>query len=957
MLVRFKLYLLIICCSLLGFTSQGQQPAYFILGESQFKGVQVYDVVQDHDLNYWFATNEGLYFFNHYTYEKIECDKAKSNSVFNFVINKNGIIYCHNLNNQVFQIRNKSCTLFYEIENDESNSDVYLSITETNELVIGSRKLIVLNEQGTVLNRFAVGQHYLGPPYNTQQGIIYHLGATDSVLVLKNKQTSRRRLSSANDLGIENDVLKFFTHQEKSYALNLHSKALFAFEAETFALSALSKNAIFERSESVRLYSTDNELWVAGTLPGVVMLNEAFSSLKRNLLYDGYFISDVYKDHEGNLLLSTFDKGILVIPDMEIPDVINSFRDDPVTSLFFDTEIGLLLGSSKGQLMSYRNEAFVTLNDKGKRPIERLYGQTNFPFILFDDGYIRAYNKQNKTISDVYHASLKDAVIASDKLFYLGTNIGIVKCEWAGGSKFHCVVMKDFNFRVYSMALNPETGVLYAATSNGLFYIKADGHGEKIIYNKEAFYPNTLYYNKGKIYATDKKGGILIIEGDHVRASIFPVVNGQTEQLSKFIIHNNTLIAKSPKGLFQFDMSGKLLNALSISQGLSSNRIIDIALEGDQLWVSHTNGVQQINLNTLRQKSTSPEIRLAGIFVNDYAIDSTNNGELKTNQRKIEFVIASPTLRNRENISYHYKLEGNDSRWTVNDYESNKITYNALAPGTYTFFVKAEKQGMFSETIAYTFNIAAPFYAHWWFIALALLLFLIVVYSIYRWQLNIQRKKSQQINELNASKLTAIQSQMNPHFIFNSLNSIQDLILKGDVENSYSYITTFSNLVRRTLSYSDKDFIDFEQEIKLIELYLSLEKLRFKKDLNYTINTNNIGDIQIPPMLIQPFIENALVHGLLHKEGTKQLSISFHLNDVLTCTIEDNGVGREKSKAIKQRQRADHESFAGKAIDKRFEILSNIFGGDFGIVYEDLQENNEATGTKVILRMPVKHRF
>jgi len=937
---------------------RSQQPAYFILGESQFKGVQVYDVVQDHDLNYWFATNEGLYFFNHYTYEKIECDKAKSNSVFNFVINKNGIIYCHNLNNQVFQIKNKSCTLFYELANDEANSDINLSVTENNELVVGSRKLILLNEQGAVLDRFGVGPHYLGPPYNSgEQGIIYHLGASDSLLVLNNKQATRRRLEFVNDIKIGNDVLKIFNHHSKSYALNLHSKALFAFNPETFALTALPKNTIFERSESVRLYSTNNELWIAGTLPGVVMLNEAFASVKLNLLYEDYFISDVYKDREGNILLSTFDKGILVIPDMQIPDVIQSFKDDPVTALFFDNELGLLLGSSKGRLMSYRNTVFTTLNDKGKRPIERLYGQTNFPFILFDDGYIRAYNKQTKKISDVYGASLKDAVIASDKLIYLGTNIGIVKCEWNGGSKFNCTVLKNFNFRVYSMALNPETGVLYAATSNGLFYIGANGQGEKIIYNKEPLFPNTLYYNNSKIYATNKKDGLLIIEGDHVSASLFPVVNGQTEILSKFIIHNNTLIAKSPKGLFQFDLSGKLLNALSISQGLSSNRIIDLALEGDQLWVSHTNGVQQINLNTLQQKSTKPEIRLTGILVNDNTPDSTTNGEFKTYQRKIEFVIASPTLRNRENIRYHHKLEGNDSRWTINDYESNKITYNALAPGSYTFFVKAEKQGVFSEAIAYPFSIAAPFYAHWWFIALAMVLFLMIVYSIYRWQLNIQRKKSQQINELNASKLTAIQSQMNPHFIFNSLNSIQDLILKGDVEHSYSYITTFSNLVRRTLSYSDKDFIDFEQEIKLIELYLSLEKLRFKKDLNYTINTNNIGDLQIPPMLIQPFIENALVHGLLHKEGTKQLSISFHLNEVLTCTIEDNGVGREKSKAIKQRQRADHESFAGKAIDKRFEILSNVFVGDFGIVYEDLHDNNEAAGTRVILRMPVKHRF
>jgi sensor histidine kinase YesM len=138
---------------------------------------------------------------------------------------------------------------------------------------------------------------------------------------------------------------------------------------------------------------------------------------------------------------------------------------------------------------------------------------------------------------------------------------------------------------------------------------------------------------------------------------------------------------------------------------------------------------------------------------------------------------------------------------------------------------------------------------------------------------------------------------------------------------------------------------------------LSLEKLRFKKDFTYTIELNEISDIQIPPMLIQPFIENALVHGLLHKNGEKILKIAFVLKEALICTIEDNGIGMEKSKAIKLRQHSEHESFSGKASDKRFEILNNVFKGDFGITYEDIYANQEVAGTKVTLRIPVKHKF
>ncbi|MBK9191743.1 MAG: histidine kinase [Crocinitomicaceae bacterium] len=350
-------------------------------------------------------------------------------------------------------------------------------------------------------------------------------------------------------------------------------------------------------------------------------------------------------------------------------------------------------------------------------------------------------------------------------------------------------------------------------------------------------------------------------------------------------------------------------------------------------------------------------IRISTLFVNDQKTAISGNTDFSYQNRKFEFVLSSPTLRYQNEIKYHYRLTGYDENWTVNPYDEHKIIYNALSPGEYTFQVKAENQNQFSEVISYSFRIHSPFYVSGWFISLMILIFLVIVYFIYRRQLGIHKQKAKQINELNASKLTAIQSQMNPHFIFNSLNSIQDLVLKGGVENSYTYITTFSNLVRRTLKYSDKEFIDFEQELKLIELYLSLEKLRFKNELDSQINTHEIADIQIPPMLIQPFIENALVHGLLQKKGDKKLTISFELNEHLTCIIQDNGIGRAEAEKISKRQKRVHESFAVEAIQKRFDILNNLYQGSLGYRYEDIMENNQPAGTRVILTIPVKRKF
>jgi len=949
---------LLTACFMLSVALYAQQPAYSILGDEEFRGIQIYDVIQDKELNYWFATNEGLYLYDYYTYKKIECKESKSNSVFNFVMDKDGAIYCHNLNNQIFQIRGKVCHLFYEMAGDEGKADVSLSIADNNHLLIGAGKIIVLDKSGKIITRRNVSGHYLGQAFTTDDGSIqFHMNGCDSVMIYSGGTFSQQRLQLSGTRLNNTAILKFFRIQDVCYALDMKSKALFSYRPANFTLTPLPKNSLFDRGGAVRIYEVGNEIWVAGTLPGVVFFSKEQNQPLSNFYYEDYFISDVYKDREGNYLLSTFDKGVLVIPDLKVPGVIHSFRDDPVTALYSDETTGLILGTSKGQLMSYSEGKLTQLNSEGMRPIEALYGSAKSDLVLFDDGQVRAYNKRTGSILTIFEASLKNVAFVNEHDYFLGTNYGIVKTTWLGKDKFTRQLIKGISTRTYSMVYHAASGDLYASTAHGLFRITSSGEIEKIYYRNKPVFSEQLYNHNGQIFAITGANGILVIEKNRVTQTIYPLVNGEPEKLKRLIVYNNTIIANSSSGLYQFDLNGKLLRPLHIASGIASKKIISFTLHNSELWVSHAGGVQKINLDYQQPNVFNPLVRFDRIYVNDELMSSATSGAFKSKQRKVQFFFSSPTLRNRETLRYHYQLVGYDPKWNTNPYELNQITYNALDPGNYTLQVKAENQGLFSPGITYSFRIAYPFYTSWWFILAVLTLFLFLVSVVYRWQLNTQHKKSQQINELNASRLTAIQSQMNPHFIFNSLNSIQDLILKGDVEHSYSYITTFSDLVRRTLNYSEKDFIDFEQEIKLIELYLSLEKLRFKKDFTYTIELPAEEDFLVPPMLIQPFIENALVHGLLHKQGEKKLNVSFELKEFLICTIEDNGIGRERAKAIQLRQKKEHESFSGNAIRNRFEILNNVFKGEFGYTYEDLYQNGEPSGTKVTLSIPVKHEF
>lgn len=932
-----------------------QQPAFTLFGAEQFHGIQIYDVIQDKEFNYWFATNEGIYYYDFITFHKVECSKAKSNSVFHFEIAQDGVIYCHNLNNQVFKIEDKRCSLFYELKEDEGGSDLQLIVAPDGNVLVGAKKIIVLNPKGAIVTAMTVFESYLSPPSVFEDEV--HFYWNNRILKYKNGDFAKSPLKKDENLMIHS--LRFFSMNNKNYAFETNSKSIFEYNPKLLKIENEKKmEGKLKNSIIIRIYETSSGIWLAGMLPGTQFLtNIGQPNATISSLYNDFFISNIFEDKEGNLLLSTFDQGILLVPNQKIKTLTIQTKEDPTAAICSNTQNGLLLGTSKGNLVAYSSGKLDTLSDSGIRPIEHIKESVDGKLIVYDDGAIRLMNLRNKLTTVLFTASLKDAVFTSTSSLFIGTNIGVFHVELKENSLFELNAIRGIQHRVYCMDYHPLHKKLYVATSDGLFVYSANGKVKELFYNQASIYPNDVYYHKNKIYLLTKGDGILVVENDKVMRQILPKVNGELKALKKVLIFNNSFYATSSNGFYQFDMNGKWMKSIHTLIGVSTKRVTDFTFHKNQLWISNSDGVQQIDIHYFKSTKQKPVLKLNEIKIDNQLYLPQHENKFTSNTQKVQFTFSTSTLKNREIITYHYRLLGSENKWNTVDFKTNQLNYNALAYGNYTFQLKAECQGVFSETIAFNFTILPPFYKRWWFVLISLMSFIFVVFLIYRRQLRIQKFKSNQLNELNNSKLTAIQSQMNPHFIFNSLNSIQDLILKGDVEHSYSYITTFSNLVRRTLSYSEKDFIEFDQEIKLLEIYLSLEKLRFKKDFNYTIQTNEISDVMLPPLLIQPFIENSLVHGLLHREGQKELTISFHLDEVLVCVIEDNGIGREKSKEIKLRQRADHESFSSKAIEKRFEILSKVFKGDFGYVYEDLMENGEVRGTKVTLRIPIKYNF
>ena len=226
-----------------------------------------------------------------------------------------------------------------------------------------------------------------------------------------------------------------------------------------------------------------------------------------------------------------------------------------------------------------------------------------------------------------------------------------------------------------------------------------------------------------------------------------------------------------------------------------------------------------------------------------------------------------------------------------------------------------------------------------------------------------ERKLADLNQQLTNQQLTALRAQMNPHFIFNALNSIQKYVVTGNIDEANSYLSKFSKLQRMILSYSDENFISLDKELEVLKLYLELEQLRLTNEFHFDIILDEEiepEEISIPPMLLQPFAENAIWHGLIPKQGEKKLTIEFKIkdDDTLICVVDDNGIGRAAAQIIKEEKQASspvNKSRGMSLVYNRMAILERKYGKGFTVkVTDKMSDNRKSLGTLVELNIPLR---
>ncbi|MGB4850194.1 MAG: histidine kinase, partial [Saprospiraceae bacterium] len=328
-------------------------------------------------------------------------------------------------------------------------------------------------------------------------------------------------------------------------------------------------------------------------------------------------------------------------------------------------------------------------------------------------------------------------------------------------------------------------------------------------------------------------------------------------------------------------------------------------------------------------------------------------------------------LTDAENNTVQYRMDGLEDHWNIRNGIS-QVIYTNIPPGKYTFFIRAaNNDGIWNEKeTRILISIKPPFWQRTWFYILLGIMASGFIGFLYNYKLTQSIKQNKLLSEKETLKaeaekqmaqleMTALRAQMNPHFIFNCLNSINRFIIVNDNDTASEYLTKFSKLIRQVLDNSRGDKSLLATEIETLKLYIEMESLRFTDKFESSIDIAadlNTNEFLIQPMLIQPYVENAIWHGLMHRKTKGKIEISFSKReDSLLVEIVDNGVGREMAKSIKENQLVQRKSHGMKVTAERMSLLSKKMNVPVEAVVEDLyNEHHESIGTKVKLTLPLE---
>lgn len=856
------------------------------------------------DLKYrtWIGTSVGLCYLEN---KKIILSKKLNNTAINCLnySTDNGLWI--GTKNGLFNLKNDQLILYTTTEGLSDNNITCLAKNYvTNELIIGTKNgLNILDLETKKIIKFHVNNGLLDEEIASitcnEHGVVW-IGGKNGLVSFNGKEFSYYTIRQDNN---SNNVVALLTDYEENLWIGTH-------------------NGLF------------------------IYKGKAFTSYSKNEGLGSSFVFQIIKDKLENLWLTTENNGVYKYEDGYFKNYStkNGLSDNDTRCVLENNDGTILFGTSSG-LSKFKNERFENLisgkNFKQEGPINSLFKDVNNTIWVGGKNGLCAI-KQNKSnyVTTYYKlpTDIKDYEVWSIKQdnngqIWAGTYLaGLYKLE---GNQF---VNQSQYFK-----LNVETALeiefddlnnLYAATLNGILVLNIKTGQSKLIAEKDGLNSELVYSIK---ISNDKKY----------------IWVGTNQGISKINLSS----------IFQNNLEINSYTKADGFEGVECNTHGIFEDKDGSVWFGTVNGLmkfspKELSVNDNLSKTTISNIKLAfadTLLANGSKLDFSNNN--------ITFYFDGISLTDPEKVLYTYKLEGFDKSWSPNT-EINYAKYDNLPAGKFTFKVKScNSDGIWNiEPTTFSFEIKSPFYKTWWFFLIVILLISTIITFIFRWRLH-QIKRKQQLEfegkvEISKSELKALRAQMNPHFVFNSLNSIQHFILNSKGEEAVKYLSKFAKLIRLILQNSEKAIVTINEDLESIILYLELEKMRFDNKFNYTITIHpgvNADYDEIPPMLIQPYLENAILHGINPKDGNGTIEINITIvNQFIKISIKDDGIGRVKSQSLQSLHPSNrHKSLGMKITEDRVRILNSIYHSNLNVNIIDLYDQQQnAAGTQVDLFVP-----
>lgn len=432
----------------------------------------------------------------------------------------------------------------------------------------------------------------------------------------------------------------------------------------------------------------------------------------------------------------------------------------------------------------------------------------------------------------------------------------------------------------------------------------------------------------------------------------YPIANGHIEGIAED--SDGNVVFATADGLHLYNFKNDEVIRISQIDGLTTDNLIYgfKKLRNGAFAVGTDGAYIEVNIKKLLTPQNLNRLELSDIMVDGVLRKPTDNIELSKDENDITLHFSNLSYTDRHKVFYRYRFS-DEKHW--NDLGNNpQITLNHITPGSYEMLVQAGSHLGEWQARQLKIKMVAhpPFYKSTWFFVSAFLLVVAMLFMINGYLLKRQQKEALYRQKLNEAEMQTLRLQMNPHFMFNTLNSINSFIIQNKAEPASEYLTTFSKLMRNILEYSKEEYISLNNELKALKLYLELEAVRLEHSFDYTIVKDmdvDGNEINVPPLILQPFAENAIWHGLRHKSESRNLYIFISLvnSNEIEIKIEDDGIGREAAKEIKKHQ-THHKSYGIEITKRRIEMLNpkNTIS-----IIDLKKEDGSAAGTAVIIKI------